>query len=503
MISKDNRHNPDSSAGATFELDLPGPQEGATEQAQHGRHDSLPGTLLLGNVRWFCWLRWSVTAILVAVGVMAWLPVLPGWINLRQRIIWPFVLAGILTIENIAVLIHYRRVVISSPRQVHLSLWAQIVMDLMVVTAVAHYSGTMETYVHFAYVFHIVLACIFFSRRDSLAVTLTACVLYGICLVLEQAGVWPPAYVLATNSFRDSVAATPGLAILNFLSTLGILLAVWYLASRLSAMVRRRDRELDVINRRLVRTRRERMRHMLRTTHELKAPFAAIHANTQLLLKGYCGDLGEQAVQVVRKIATRSQRLADEIKEMLQLANLSSEALRLPDSTTFDLAETVRWCIAQVKPRADQRKIKISESLEPVQTTCVEEHLKMLFANVLSNAVAYSHENGQVRVTCQAGNNCRPVVTIEDQGIGIEPEKLPLIFDEYYRTTEGARYNKESSGLGLAIVRHIAQTHGLGLRVQSRLGKGTKFEVTLPVAGAVPVSPANIEEPGYGLHTDC
>ncbi len=492
----------DTSPEATYELPLPGQQEAAREQAEPEPHDSLPGTLLVRNIQWICWLRWLVTAVLVAIGVAAWVPALAGWLNMREQIIWPFVLAGILTVENTAFLIHYRHLADSSPREVRLSLWGQIVVDLLVLTGVVHYTGSMETYVHFAYLFHIVLACIFFPRRSSIAVTLIACILYGTCVVLEEAGVWPLAFIFAGNSFRESMAMTLGLKTLNFLSTLGMLLVVWYLASRLSAMVRRRDRELGVMNQRLVRAREERMRHMLRTTHELKAPFAAIQANTQLLLNGYCGEFGDDVRQVVQKISNRSHRLAHEIQEMLQLANLRSQGQRPPDRTTFDLAEVVRWCIAQVRPRAEERKIRLSESIEPVRTTCVEEHLKMLFANLLSNAVAYSYEKGQVHITCGRDPQGGGVVTIEDHGMGVEPEKLPRIFDEYYRTTEAARHNKESSGLGLAIVRHIVQRHALGLRVQSRVGKGTKFEVTLPAAGTAPATPAGIEEPGYGLHSD-
>ncbi len=215
-----------------------------------------------------------------------------------------------------------------------------------------------------------------------------------------------------------------------------------------------------------------------------------------------CGGFGDEVRQVVQKISNRSHRLAHEIQEMLQLANLRSQGQRPPDRTTFDLAEVIKWCIAQVRPRADHRNITLSDSLEPTHPTCVEEHLKMLFANLLSNAVAYSYENGQVYVTCRRGPQGGGVVTIEDHGMGIEPEKLPRIFDEYYRTTAAARHNKESSGLGLAIVRHIVQRHALGLRVQSRVGKGTKFEVTLPAAGTAPVTPAGIEEPVYGLYPD-
>jgi two-component system phosphate regulon sensor histidine kinase PhoR len=104
----------------------------------------------------------------------------------------------------------------------------------------------------------------------------------------------------------------------------------------------------------------------------------------------------------------------------------------------------------------------------------------MLFSNLLGNAVIYSHEGGTVRVRCTPLEPGGAKVEIEDQGIGIPAEKLPRIFEEYFRTNEAVRHNKQSSGLGLAIVRQVAEAHGIHIRVESRPGVGTIFRVHLP-----------------------
>jgi two-component system phosphate regulon sensor histidine kinase PhoR len=109
-----------------------------------------------------------------------------------------------------------------------------------------------------------------------------------------------------------------------------------------------------------------------------------------------------------------------------------------------------------------------------------EDHLKMLFVNLLSNAVNYSHRNGQVGIRCFQGPDSEPVVTISDNGIGIPAEKLHRIFDEHYRTKEAVQHNKESSGLGLAIVKHVAELNKIRIRVESCPTFGTKFELTFP-----------------------
>jgi signal transduction histidine kinase len=113
----------------------------------------------------------------------------------------------------------------------------------------------------------------------------------------------------------------------------------------------------------------------------------------------------------------------------------------------------------------------------------VDEQVRVLFSNVLANAVNYSFRNGQVQVACgeQPGGGAR--VVIRDHGIGIEPDKLPLIFAEYYRTDRAAQHNASSSGLGLAIVRHVAQTHRIHITVESEVDKGTEFRLEFPTLG--------------------
>ena len=142
--------------------------------------------------------------------------------------------------------------------------------------------------------------------------------------------------------------------------------------------------------------------------------------------------------------------------------------------------ELLEWCISQVEIVATERNITLKTDIQPVAMLGAEDHFKMLFVNLLNNAVIYSHRNGQVNVSCMPGPNLEPVVVIEDNGIGIPAEKLPRIFEEHYRTQEAVQHNKESSGLGLAIVKHVAEMYGIRIRVESRPGFGTKFELRFP-----------------------
>ena len=458
-----------------YEL-LPPTAEPAEAQAAAQPAASLPAPLLLRNVLWFCRLRWAVVAILIAFGVLGFFPAIFSPLGLSLRPSWPFAVAGVLVLCNLAFLAHARLLTRNVTRHAAATnLWSQIVLDLVVLTVVVHFVGSVETYAGFAYLFHIVLACIFFSRAQGLAVTVLASALFVACVAAEAGGLIPQASIYAEQA--GGPRAEPGSArlVLSVVSAIAIWTVVWYLAAQLAAMVRERDARLARTNRRLIAAQKERTRHMLYTTHELKAPFAAIHANAQLLAKGYCGELPDAAVDVTGRIARRCERLARMIQEMLQLANLRSAADDAPSAEAVDLRLLLEGCIERVRPTAAEQNITIESDLEAARVTGVKEQLQMLFFNVILNAVSYSYKEGAVQVRCVAGEDGPPLVAISDQGIGIPAEKLPCIFDEYYRTNEAAAHNSRSTGLGLAIVRHIAAEHDMTVRVESEPGAGTRF----------------------------
>jgi len=296
--------------------------------------------------------------------------------------------------------------------------------------------------------------------------------------------------------------AVQGPWLLNLAVAVTVWIVVWHLTSHLAGTVRKRDNELAEANRRLILLQEERTRHVLRTAHELKAPFAGICANTQILLKGYCGKLPEPATEVLERILARSKRLASEIQEMLQLANLRSKTPADLQFAEHDLADLLKDCVAQAEQIASEHGVTIQSRLRPARVSGVEEHVRMMLSNLVHNAVLYSNRGGTVEVECgcdgesgdgrsdirpETASGSRPsaeppcaVAAIADHGIGIPAEKLPRIFEEYYRTEEAVRHNPESTGLGLAIVRRVAETHGIRVRVASAPGVGTRFTLRFP-----------------------
>jgi len=469
----------ENSQSTRYELPLDEERPDDSEKEVSGT--PLPESLLKRNVLWFCQCRWIVIGVLVSFGFLGVFGGLVGRLGMRPPGSWPFITAAVLTATNLIFLSLARAKTPSIT--VRFNLWSQITTDLVILTVVIYFVGGLETNIAFAYLFHIVLACVFFSRRHSLIVTFMAIGMFAASNTAEYIlGIVPPTSFFAGPLCGQDISLKSSVLILNFFMAVGIWLVVWYLASHLSSMVRRRDFKLAETNRRLVAAQEERSRHMLATTHQLKAPFAAIYSNAQLLQQGYCGQLPDEAMPVVQRISTRCKRLTAEIQKMLQLANLSSTSQATLPRTRIVSTDLLLWCISQVEPIAQERNITFKADMRPVPMTGTEDHFKMLFMNLLANAVVYSHRGGQVRMACRPGPNAEPIVTISDDGIGIPPEKLPRIFDEHYRTKEAMQHNKESSGLGLAIVKQVAQMYKIHIRVESRPDAGTTFELRFPVA---------------------
>jgi signal transduction histidine kinase len=326
------------------------------------------------------------------------------------------------------------------------------------------------------------LVCIFFSTAESLAVTGIAMAMYVSCVVAESFGAFPARSMWhpAPPAAQGLASAAPWVLATHVGSVALISVAIWFLASRLTGALRERDAELAASNRRLMAATAERARHMLQTTHQLKAPFAAIHANTQVLLGGFCGKVPDEALQVIGQIAARCDMLSRQIKAMLQLANLRSSAQDPPQAAAIELHDVLRACLAALAPLAAKRGIAFSEDIAPATIRGVCDHVVMMLDNVLSNAVAYSRDAQQVSVSCRPKPPGGAVVTVEDAGIGIPPAKLPHIFDDYYRTAEAVKHNKASTGLGLAIVRQVATAGKVGVRVESAPQQGTRFTLDFP-----------------------
>jgi len=146
-----------------------------------------------------------------------------------------------------------------------------------------------------------------------------------------------------------------------------------------------------------------------------------------------------------------------------------------------DIAEVLEGVSDLMRARAEEKdlffSVQIEPDLPPVKANV--EHMKQLWTNLISNAIKYT-EPGGIVVVSLAQNPNYVVGTVRDTGIGIAPEDIPRIFDEFYRTENAKAVERQGTGLGLSIAKRIVETYGGRIWVESELGKGSKFTFVLP-----------------------
>ena len=209
--------------------------------------------------------------------------------------------------------------------------------------------------------------------------------------------------------------------------------------------------------------------------HELRTPVSVMLTQTQTTLNRERSTAEyRETIESCQRAAQRMRRL---IESLLELARLDAGQQPMKQSR-FDLAQTVRDCVTLVSPIAESRQVKIVCEVPPLECVGDSERLGQVITNLLTNAITYNKESGEVRVNGEAKNGS-VILTVSDNGVGISAEDLPRVFDRFYRADSSR--TSGNTGLGLAISKAIVEAHGGEIEVSSQLEVGTVFTVRLPL----------------------
>lgn len=210
-------------------------------------------------------------------------------------------------------------------------------------------------------------------------------------------------------------------------------------------------------------------------SHEIKTPINAIEGYAMLLQDQ--SQTPEEQQECIQKILLNTRRLADLVGNILLLSKVDNQAIPA-DETVFRLDEQIRQAILLLEPKWTAKNIPFDVDLEPVTFRGSESLLLHVWTNLIDNAVKFNPEGGPIRLRLSADAQ-KAVFLIEDHGTGISEEAQPHIFDRFYQADSSHR--SEGNGLGLALVKRIVTFCGGTIRLESRLGEGSRFTVTLPL----------------------
>ena len=436
--------------------------------------DSLPsaaqGSLaeqeLVGSLAWLIRLRWLAGAgVLLGAAVLA-LATAPSTLVGAVAL-----LGGTLLTYNLALAWIQRRLTArSTPITVYQWLArVQIGLDWLTTALLAYLTGGLTSPVLFFFLFHIVIAALLLPHDRGFLYVALAPLLVGGMALLQAARLIPP------SPLRGGPPGAGGwyqAAVWLFFTVTCYVLA--YLSMAVSRRLRRREDQLAELN-------AQRARFVRVFTHELRSPVNVIASLLAVLDKGYAGPLNDRQAELVHRALRRTEFLKTLVDDLLALAAAKTaivETERQPVSLTAALDRVAE----RFRPRAEEKglALHVERPDEPLTIWGRADEVDRILDNLVGNAVKYT-PTGEVRLRLERiGDRAR--LQVRDTGIGIPPEAIPHLFQEFYRAPNAKEIEESGTGLGLSIVKDLVERYGGSIEVDSAPAQGTTFTLTLPLA---------------------
>lgn len=218
---------------------------------------------------------------------------------------------------------------------------------------------------------------------------------------------------------------------------------------------------------------------MLTVAHELRSPVGGSQSLIRTLVKGLAGELNDRQKDILNRIEIRLDLLMTLIDDLLALAETKAvEIERLVEDVTLN--PVILRLVDRYKDDANHKNILLSLEIPETELTvqATADGLEKIFGNLIGNAIKYTPEGGRVQV-CVADSKDSIQVRISDSGIGIAQEDILKLGEEFFRARNAREEGIKGTGLGLSIVKQLIDHFGGSMQVESRLGEGTTFSITL------------------------
>jgi PAS domain S-box-containing protein len=219
-------------------------------------------------------------------------------------------------------------------------------------------------------------------------------------------------------------------------------------------------------------------------SHELRTPLTAIQGFTELVLDGTTGELNDEQRAALTSVDRNSARLFRLINDLLFVAQVNAGKLNVAIEDV-DLAAVAAEAITDARPRAAAAEVALEFECTLAPTVRADRvRLAQVFDNLISNAIKFTPPGGRVGLSVsRVGEDA--MIVVADSGMGITPEDQQRLFTRFFRTKTAAKI--DGTGLGLSITKAILDAHHGSISVESEVGHGTRFTVTVPTSDHAPV----------------
>ena len=216
-------------------------------------------------------------------------------------------------------------------------------------------------------------------------------------------------------------------------------------------------------------------------SHQLRTPLTAMRGNVEMLIDESFGALNKEQHELLDDIEVSTIRLITMVNEMLDITKIERGNLEM-NIENLNIKEIVSSVVNDLASYAERHNFTISEMLPPDITIAGDKvRVRQIFQNLIDNAIKYSSSPGKLDISATIDGHAVEI-SFADNGIGVPKNEQPKLFERFYRASNTAKTASSGSGLGLYIVKSIAQQLGGDIRFESEEGVGTTFYVTLPLA---------------------
>ncbi len=363
-----------------------------------------------------------------------------------------------------------------SLRIVNLIINFQISTDLIVLTFLLHYSGGVENPFIVYYIFHMIIGSIILSTIESIFQTSLALMLVGAMTFLEYTGIlkhYPLEGFIITNMYNN----------LTYLICTGLIFIttsyfVVYITKTIILEARKHELAYLEANLKLKQKEKIKNEYVMRITHDTKGHITAIQSCINILRNKISGPLNVKQEDFVNRAHSRLGILNKFISDLLNLTQRKLQQKQ--DKKYFNLKHAIEESMKIAENYAIDKGISLTIKIDPSINEIYGEQssIEEVLINLIINAVKYSPTGKNVTITAEDTGEA-VLIEIIDNGIGIPEGETGLIFNDFYRASNAKNITNDGTGLGLAITKHIIESHGGKIWVNSKLDKGTTFSFLL------------------------
>jgi two-component system, OmpR family, phosphate regulon sensor histidine kinase PhoR len=213
-------------------------------------------------------------------------------------------------------------------------------------------------------------------------------------------------------------------------------------------------------------------------SHELKTPLTSIHGYIELLQNNMATDENMKK-EFLSRIKMEADNMTNLINDILMISRLETKEAQVVMSEVR-ISPLLQEVCRTLEPLAQKFQVSIRTNCKPLSLTANMQQLRELFNNLITNAIKYNKPGGKVEITITSEAK-EMVIIIADTGVGIAEEDIQRIFERFYRVQKGRSKRVGGTGLGLSIVKHIVNYYDGSIKVESKLGEGSKFTIHLPI----------------------